>query len=154
MIEIRTADRFDLEALREVYRRASLSNEGDRANLLASPQHLHWSGDHLGDGRTRVATDGAGRVLGFVTVVDIAGGQELEDLFVDPAAMRQGVATRLVLDAVARAGRDGVAWIEVTGNDHAARFYASVGFVRVGDEQTTFGPAARLRREVATDGPR
>ena len=63
--------------------------------------------------------------------------------------MRQGVATRLILDLVGDAARDGVPWIEVTANEHAAEFYASAGFVRVGEEQTLFGPAPRLRRDVA-----
>jgi GNAT superfamily N-acetyltransferase len=144
----RLADERDLEELRTVFRRASLSNAGDRANLLASPAALHWTGSGIATGSTRVATDHSGRVLGFATVLPIEGGLELEDLFVDPDAMRQGVATRLVLDVVADAARDGVAWIEVTANDHAAKFYASAGFVKVGDEQTSFGPAPRLRRDV------
>jgi GNAT superfamily N-acetyltransferase len=147
-ISTRAATVDDLEALRELYRRSSLSNEGDRASLLASPDVLHWAGDRLATGRTRVATDGLGRILGFATVVDIQGGRELEDLFVDPDAMRRGVATRLLLEAVAQAVRDGVPWIEVTANHHAADFYASAGFVRVGDEQTSFGRAPRLRRDV------
>src|SRR3954447_4467465 len=149
-IAIRPAEDRDLESLRDLYRRSSLSNEGDRADLLASPQLLHWAGGRLAAGQTRVATGGDGRILGFATVIAVEGGWELEDLFVDPDAMRRGVATRLVLDAVAQAARDGVPWIEVTANPHAADFYASAGFVRVGDEQTLFGPAQRLRREVAT----
>ncbi len=149
-ISTRLARDGDLDVLRDIYRRASLSNDGDRANLLASPAALHWDGDGIAVGRTRVATDGHGRILGFATVVSIEGGLELEDLFVDPDAMRQGVASRLVLDAVVQATRDGVAWIEVTANLHAAKFYASAGFVRVGDEQTPFGPAPRLRRDLVS----
>lgn len=149
-ISTRLANDRDLEVLRDIYRRASLSNEGDRAKLLGSPAELHWAGDGLAAGRTRVATDGRGRILGFATVVSIEGGLELEDLFVDPDAMRQGVASRLVLDAMVQAARDGVAWIEVTANNHAAQFYASAGFVRVGDEQTLFGPAPRLRRDIVS----
>jgi GNAT superfamily N-acetyltransferase len=147
-IATRLANEGDLEDLRAIYRRASLSNEGDRANLLGSPETLHWAGDGITAGRTRVATDAAGRALGFASVVPVEGGLELEDLFVDPDAMRQGVASQLILATVADAARDGVAWIEVTGNEHAAAFYASAGFVRVGEEHTLFGPAPRLRLEV------
>jgi GNAT superfamily N-acetyltransferase len=39
---------------------------------------------------------------------DLEDRRELEDLLVDPDAMRGGVGTRLVLGAVARAARDGV----------------------------------------------
>lgn len=144
----RTATAGDLEVLRELYRRSSLSNEGDRANLLASPEVLHWTGEGVAAGRTRVATDARDRIMGFATLVSCEGGLELEDLFVDPGAMRQGVATCLVLDAVARAASLDVSWIEVTANRHAAEFYASAGFVPVGERQTLFGPAPRLRRDV------
>ena len=148
-ISIRPGKDDDLGALRAIYRRASLSNEGDRPHLLGAPETLLWAGDGLAAGGTTVATDADGRILGFATVIDILGGLELEDLFVDPDAMRQGVATRLVLGAVAQAARDGVPWIEVTANTHAAEFYASAGFVRVGEQPTQFGPAPRLRRDVA-----
>jgi len=147
-VSTRLASEGDLEVLRDIYRRASLSNDGDRANLLASPAALQWDVDGVAAGRTRVATDRQGRILGFATVVSIEGGMELEDLFVDPDATRQGVASRLVLDVTVQAARDGMAWIEVTANPHAAQFYASVGFVRIGDEQTLFGPAPRLRRDI------
>lgn len=145
----RLATDADLAVLRDLFRRASLSNENDRANLLATPEALHWAGDGIAEGRTRVVVDVGGSILGFATVVDIDGGQELVDLFVDPDARRQGVATRLVLDAVSEGRRSGVPWIEVTGNQHAAEFYASAGFVRIGDEQTLFGPAPRLRRDLS-----
>lgn len=146
---MRPATEDDLDVLRDLYRRSSLSNENDRANLLAAPEALHWAGAGLAERRTRVAVDEEGRILGFATCVDTNGGQELEDLFVDPDAMRKGVATQLVQDAVSEANRSGVPWIEVTGNQHAAEFYASAGFVRVGVEHTLFGPAPRLRRDLA-----
>jgi predicted N-acetyltransferase YhbS len=148
-LSTRTATDDDVSVLRDIYRRSSLSNHGDRANLLAHPEALQWTGAGVAEHRTRVAVDEGGSILGFVTVVDIDGGQELEDLFVDPTAMRQGVATRLVRDAVREATRSGVPWIEVTGNLHAAEFYASAGFVRIGEEQTLFGPAPRLRRDLS-----
>ena len=145
----RLATEDDLGALQELFRRSSLSNQYDRANLLASPEALNWAGDGITKRRTRVAVDPDGSILGFATAVDISGGQELEDLFVDPDAMRQGVATQLVQEAVSEASCSGVPWIEVTGNQHAAEFYASAGFVRIGDEQTLFGPAPRLRRDLS-----
>lgn len=148
-LSTRTATADDLEVLRELYRCSSLSSEGDRANLLAVPEVLHWTGDGLTAGRTRVALDGRDRIVGFATVVSIEGGLELEDLFVDPGSMRRGVATRLVLDVVTRAASEGARWIEVTANPHAADFYASAGFGPVGERQTLFGPALRLRLDVS-----
>ena len=42
-VAIRNAGPDDLTALREVFRRASLSNDGDLPNLLAPPDYLELS---------------------------------------------------------------------------------------------------------------
>jgi hypothetical protein len=65
-----------------VFRRASLSNAGDRATLLAHPEHLILGPDGLAERRTLVA-DENGSVVGFATWTDADGVFELEDLFVE-----------------------------------------------------------------------
>jgi GNAT superfamily N-acetyltransferase len=145
---IRDAELGDVASLREVFRRSSLSNDGDRANLLAHPETLEFSGAAVAEQRTRVATDDDGRIVGFVTVVDSAGCIELEDLFVDPDWMRLGIGRHLVLDVVARARRAGVARVEVTANHHALAFYEDAGFVFLRDVATRFGPAPRMALPV------
>lgn len=148
---VRPATADDLTALRDLYRRSSLSNVNDRAALLGSPDALVWPGEGLSTGRTRVAVDQHGRALGFATVVPLEGGLELEDLFVDPDEMRRGVATLLVRTLVEEAVGARVPWMDVVANPHAAEFYASVGFKVVDRAQTRFGPAPRLRLELAPD---
>jgi GNAT superfamily N-acetyltransferase len=147
-VVIRTAVAEDLDPLRAVYRRASLSNRGDRQALLATVDALLWSPDGAVTPDTLLAQDSSGTVLGFATARRDADAFELEDLFVDPPAMRRGVGTRLVEAIVARAGSEGISRIEVTGNQHASDFYASVGFTQVGTAQTRFAPAARLRKDL------
>jgi GNAT superfamily N-acetyltransferase len=142
---IRRADRADLDAIREIFRAASLSNDGDRAALLAHPEVLEFPEDAVVDGRMRVAVDDDGTVLGFATVTPRADAWELEDLFVDPVHMRRGVATALIRHLV---GEADVPWIEVTANPHAMAFYRSVGFVDDGVAETKFGPAPRMRLSV------
>ena len=132
----------DLPAIREVFRSASLSNAGEREVLLAHPEVLVFDGGGIAEGRVRVAVADDGAVLGFASVLVTGEVAELEDLFVDPGRMRQGIATRLVEDAMARVGGA----VEVTANEHAMAFYTSAGFVQVGVAQTRFGPARRLRR--------
>ena len=73
----------DLPAASDVYRSASLSNAGDRDNLLAHPEHLILGPEGLNEGRTLVAEQD-GSVVGFATWADADGVTELEDLFVDP----------------------------------------------------------------------
>ena len=140
---IRRAEPADLDAIRAIFRAASLANEGDRAALLAHPEVLEFAGDAVAEGRVRVAVLGA--VVGFATYSPRAGAWELEDLFVDPAHMRRGVATALVRHLQNEAD---VAWIEVTANPHAMAFYRSVGFVDGGVAATRFGPAQRMRLSV------
>src|SRR5262245_20569694 len=142
-IEIRAATPDDLDMIGNVFRRSSLSNEGDRPLLLANPQVLEYDGAHVRAGHSRVAV-ADGNIVGFVTVLFDEGADfgELEDLFVDPDRMRRGIGTALIADAVDTARTHGAARLEVTGNDHARAFYESVGFVAVGTEATPLGPLA------------
>ena len=144
---IRDAMPADLAALRDVYRRASLSNEGDRETLLANPDALEFPGLGGDDRRTRVAT-ADGRIAGFATSVPAGDVIELDDLFVDPGRMRQGAGRALVLDAVAIARELGAGRVEVTANPHALVFYGKAGFIAGHEVQTRFGPGLRMHIDV------
>lgn len=144
---IRDAVPEDLAALRDVFRRASLSNESDRAKLLAHPEVLELSDAAATEGRVRVAmVDGV--ILGFATWLSTAGAVELEDLFVDPDQMRRGIGRTLVQDIAAIAANHGAGRVEVTANQDARAFYAKVGFVADDYVQTTFGPAIRMHLDL------
>jgi len=142
-VVIRVAVRDDMLALRDVYRRSSLSNDGDRDVLLAHPEALELSALAVDEGRMRVAVADR-RIVGFATLL----GSELEDLFVDPDWMRRGIGRDLVQDAVELARRRGLERIEVTANDHALSFYRSVGFVFDGIVETEFGPGSRMHLDL------
>lgn len=151
VIRIRSAVAGDLPALRCIFRRASLSNAGDRDALLANPDALELSHGGVADGRTRVAVAADASVVGFITGLALGGSAlELEDLFVDPDWMRKGVARRLMADLIATSRLDGIARIEVTANPHADGFYRSVGFVSWYESETQFGPALRMQLAIAT----
>ncbi len=151
-IVIRTGERQDFVALRRLFRRSSLSVEPFREALLAHPETLELSDKAVAEGRTRVAVSADGAILGFITFLPLGGAVlELEDLFVDPDSMRQGVARSLVEDLTAAANRDGINSIEVTANPYAVDFYRSVGFVHMHDTETKLGPAPRMRLMLAVD---
>jgi len=137
----------DLPAAAGVYRSASLSNEGDRDNLLAHPDYLVLGPEGLAEGRTYVAEE-EGSLVGFATWAETGGVHELEDLFVDPRCRRRGIASALVhrIAQVLRA-RD-VSRLEVTANPHALGFYRAAGFVECGATRTAFGAAPRMALEI------
>ncbi len=144
---IRAAVPGDMTALRDVFRRSSLSNNGDRPNLLAHPDVLELSDLAVKEGRTRAAVADGG-IVGFATWLSAGDVVELEDLFVAPERMRQGIGRALVLDLIAIARGRGVRRVEVTANQHALAFYEDAGFVAGDEVQTRFGPAARMHRDV------
>ena len=144
---IRGADAKDFEAISDVYRRSSLSNEGDREVLWANPEVLVFDGGSIREGRTRVAVDD-GRLVGFATTTLVGEIAELDDLFVDPDWMRRGVARALVLDAASVARAGGSNRIEVTANAHALGFYNAVGFVADGVVPTRFAPGTRMHLDI------
>ena len=151
-LEIRTAVPADLDAIRAVYRQASLSNEGDRDALLANPDALEFDPEPVAAGLTRVAVVD-GRVVGFATTrASGADTLELDDLFVDPDWMRQGIATALVRDVEQAARAAAVACVEVTANGHALAFYRAVGFTVTGTVETRFGPGTRMRLDTGPAG--
>ena len=145
---IRLGAPADLSAATGVYRRASLSNAGDRDNLLAHPEYLILGPEGLAEGRTYVAEED-GSVVGFATWAQADGAIELEDLFVDPGWRRRGIATALVRRIVDVLRAQGVTWLEVTANPHAREFYRSAGFIDYGVAETDFGAAPRMRLAIS-----
>jgi GNAT superfamily N-acetyltransferase len=150
---VRAATAADEPAVARIFRRASLSNAGDRDALLAHPEALVLADALIARGRTRVATTPDGTVVGFAsTRPGDRGVLELDDLFVDPRARRMGAARQLVLRIVDEAADDGVVRIDVTANPHASGFYDAVGFVADGREDTRFGAGLRMHLDVAAPG--
>ena len=140
---IRLGTPADLAAASSVYRRASLSNAGDRENLLAHQEYLILGPDGLAEGRTHVAEQD-GTVVGFATWAEAGGTIDLEDLFVDPDYRRRGIAAALVRRIAEVLRARGAERLEVTANPHAMEFYRSAGFTDCGTADTDFGTAPRL----------
>ena len=137
----------DLPAAAGVYRRASLSNAGDRDNLLAHPEFLILGPEGLAEGRTYVAEED-GSVVGFASWAEAGGSLELEDLFVDPDWRRRGIATALVGRIVDVLRARGAECLVVTANPHAGEFYSAAGFIDCGVAETDFGAAPRMRLAI------
>jgi GNAT superfamily N-acetyltransferase len=144
---IRDAVLGDMGALQGVFRRASLSNDGDREVLLAHPDVLELPDQAVREGRTRAAV-AEGGIVGFASWLDAGEAVEVEDLFVEPGCMRHGIGRALMTDLIAIARGRGTRLVEVTANEHALAFYRKVGFAVSGEQETGFGRALRMRLEV------
>ena len=135
-------------ALEELQRRASLMWEEDREALLANPDAIELPLEQITDGRTVVA-ERDGELLGFSVVLRRDDGDaELDGLFVEPTHWRQGIGRMLVEEAEQIAARDGSANLWVIANTRALDFYGACGFVTVGEVQTRFRPAPRMRKPI------
>jgi len=145
---IRDAVPAEAAALAELQRRASLVWESDRALHEAHPDLIQPPVEAIAEGRARGAVSPGGEILGFVLVAHGARVLEIDDLFVEPAAMGRSVGRALVEDVVAAAAAAGAQAVEATVNDNAFGFYEGIGFVTVGRAQTQLGTAPRMRREL------
>ncbi|MGZ4271409.1 MAG: GNAT family N-acetyltransferase [Solirubrobacteraceae bacterium] len=147
--DLRWAVAADRDALDDLHRRSSFVWPEDRASLEAHPDALGVAPEAIHERRVRVAVDPEGQIVGFSTVSVVADGVcELDDLFVDPGAMRQGIGRALVEDAATRALAAGARGMTVVAHPRTFGFYERVGFVVTGPAQTRFGPAARLERDL------
>ena len=119
-----------------------------RAQLAANPDAIELPRVFIDNGWVRVAVDEGETPVGFSVVIPGDEGiHELDGLFVEPLDMRRGVGRALVQDAAARASANGAVGLEVTAGP-AQGFYERVGFAVVGEAETRFGPAVRMRREL------
>ena len=131
-----------------MFRRASLSNEGDRTVLVEHPESLVFTITSQFGARVRVATAEPDLIVGFATTVPEHGILELVDLFTDPDWMRRGVAKALIDDIAAFATTLNVGRLSVVGNPHALAFYNRVGFIADGQVATEFGQGFRMHLTI------
>ena len=146
---IRDARPAEAAALASLQRRSSDVWEDSRALLAAHPGVIEPPHRAIAEGRVRVAVDASRRRLGFSVVLAAAGDRvELDDLFVEPDAMRRGVGRLLVADVVSRATAARATCIDVTANANAVGFYERLGFAVTGDVATLFGRGIRMRLDL------
>jgi GNAT superfamily N-acetyltransferase len=147
-VRIRDANTTEAPGLELLQRRSSDVWPDYREQLAANPDAIELPQSYVDSGWVRVAVGRAETPLGFsVTIPRGEETHELDRLFVEPGDMHRGVGRALVEDAVARAADSGALRLEVTAGP-AEAFYARVGFTVIGDAQTRFGPAVRMRREL------
>jgi GNAT superfamily N-acetyltransferase len=89
--------------------------------------------------------DGEDSPLGFCRLLHLDDGvAELDDLFVEPAAMGQGVGKRLWRHAVVTAATLGCTEIVLQSDPQAEGFYLAMGAQRAGESESTVTPGRML----------
>jgi GNAT superfamily N-acetyltransferase len=147
-IVVRNALASEQKTLEALQWRASLNNPGDRDALLANPDAIHLPVDQIERNGVFVAVDDD-VVLGFAAILPRPDGDfELDALFVEPAAWKQGIGRTLTEHCVAAARENGANFLHVTGNPHAEGFYLACQFEIVGTTQTRFGEGLRMKRAL------
>jgi len=149
-VTIRRGQASERETLEELQRRSSMHEPMYRAQLAAHPDAIELPAEQLTAGLVRVA-ERRGVIVGFSVLLERSGEAcELDGLFVEPEWMRGGVGRRLVEDAKRIAHRRGATRIDVVANPQAVAFYEAVGFTKIGEAQTRFGPAPRMSVPVVS----
>ncbi|OCP32352.1 MULTISPECIES: GNAT family N-acetyltransferase [unclassified Ensifer] len=143
---IRQALAADHDRLEALQRAASLATGEHHQELLDNPDVFGIVVENIA--HTLVA-ERDGQVVGFCTVLprsaDVA---EVDAVFIDPGAWRQGIGRLLLIEAMRRAAGAGIKTLGVTSGGYAVSFYQALGFQLSGSEMTDFGPAARLIKEL------
>ncbi len=145
IVRIRDARAAEAHVLEALQRRSSDVWEQYRQQLAAHPEAIELPPSFIDSNWVRVAIADDDTAIGFSVVIPSdSGTYELDGLFVEPDRMHRGIGRALVNDAIVRASATGGACLEVTAGP-AEGFYERVGFAAIGDAETRFGPAVRMR---------
>lgn len=149
--KIRNATEPEAGRLEALQRRYSDIWDQYREQLAAHPDAIELPPTYIRNGWVRVAAGGDDVAVGFSVVLPAHDHcDELDGLFVEPEHMHRGIGRALIDDAVERASARGSRRLEVTAGP-AQGFYERTGFDAIGETQTRFGPAVRMRRDLRRD---
>lgn len=147
-LNVRPAVASEQKQLEALQWRASLNNPGDREALMANPDAIELPPQQIKSGGVFVA-EADGSIIGFAAILPRDDGDsELDALFVEPKAWRQGVGRVLVEHCCSAARAGGATSLHVVGNPHAEGFYLACGFETLDTKQMRFGVAFVMKREL------
>ncbi len=141
---IRPARPEEAEILTELAIRSKGHWGYDAAFLAACRAELTFSAEDLSNALSFVV-DGPDGPAGFYRLLVRDDGMgELDDLFVDPAAIGRGVGKRLWEHAVAQAAALGCKELTIQSDPFAEGFYRAMGAERIGELESGSVPGRRL----------
>jgi GNAT superfamily N-acetyltransferase len=153
-LAIRRAYPYEREVLEKLKHRASLVSETYRDSLLAHPEAMDLPAEQIEDA---LVAERDGVISGFCVVVidrDIDRDRaEIEGLFVEPQYWGQGIGGRLLMAAEIYADSKDALHLHVVAAPEGQGFYEVQGFEVIGREQTRFGPAVGMRKQIGRSPP-
>lgn len=139
--------------------RPALPDETDALTAIALEAKAHWGYDDdfmercreeltitlakMGRYRIRVAQVGR-EIAGFSAMNAEGDAADVEDLFVSPRFMGQGIAHRLMEDMLNHARRHGIRLVHVEADPNATGFYEREGFSLCGEAPSGSIPGRKL----------
>jgi GNAT superfamily N-acetyltransferase len=128
--------------------RAASPGDSPRLRAIAAASKGHWGydGDRVAvwaaglelGGDIWIAWDGE-TALGWVGLTHLTDGCELHHLWIDPAAIGQGVGTKLFRFACEQARAAGAVVLRWEAEPNAVGFYERMGAATVGDARSEWG---------------
>ena len=151
-VAIRAATAADGEALRAIERAAGEAFRGVGMDVVADdePMAVDELAAYADDGRSFVAADDAGVIVGYVLLDVVDGDAHVEQISVHPDAQGRGVGRALLAAVDAWAGERAMAAVTLTTFRDVswnAPLYRHLGFVDLADDEV--GP--ELRALVAVE---
>ena len=134
-MEIRSAVPIDAKALSQVALSAK-AHWGYPENLMqAWVPELTFSSEYFNENESWVAVLDD-RLVAFYTLQDKAGIAWIENLWVLPEYIGQGIGKELFLDAALRARQMGYKTLQLEADPNAAGFYEKMGMSKIGERHS------------------
>jgi GNAT superfamily N-acetyltransferase len=132
MPELRLAQADEAESLTALCVRSKAHWGYDAEFMQLSTEALTVESKDIVAGRVLIAVDGNGQPLATASVLGDGETVDLEQMFVDPSAMRQGLGRMMFMSAVRLARKLGARRMTILADPNAAPFYERMGarFVR------------------------
>ena len=134
-MEIRSAVPDDAEVLSQLSL-AAKAHWGYPENLMqAWAPELTFSSEYFNDNESWIAVLDD-RTVAFYTLQDRAGIAWIENLWVLPEYIGQGIGKELFLDAASRAREMGYKTLQLEADPNAAGFYGKMGMRKIGERRS------------------
>ncbi len=145
-IRLRAAVPDEAQDLTELALRSKAIWGYDQAFMEACREEMTVTPANITNAKGRImVAEQSGQLLGYSALARVCDeGCELEALFIDPGALRQGIGSLLLAHCVNAARQAGASIITIQADPQAAPFYLAAGARQVGERESGSVPGRML----------